>query len=141
MNTETLQFVSEWLEKANEDFLVIKRLTEPEIIAHSAVCFHCQQQVEKTLKAFIIANNHEIRKTHNIEYLLAVCAEFDEQFEQFDPVNLSDFGVDVRYPGETYHPTDAEVFFYVELSQTISNFARLKVLNIINTNTQDKSEI
>ncbi len=71
MNKETKQFIKDWITKANEDLLVINKLTEYEVIAASSVCFHCQQLVEKILKAYLIANGKEIRKTHNIEFLLA----------------------------------------------------------------------
>lgn len=30
------------------------------------VCFHCQQAVEKYLKALLLSNNEDIQKTHNI---------------------------------------------------------------------------
>ncbi len=82
MNKVTVDFIKQWLFKANEDLLVVDRLTEYEIIATSSVCFHCQQAVEKFLKAFLIANGVEIKKTHNIEYLLSECTDFDKDFEE-----------------------------------------------------------
>ncbi len=51
MNEATIDFIKQWLYKANEDLLVVDRLTDYEIIATSAVCFHCQQAVEKFLKS------------------------------------------------------------------------------------------
>lgn len=45
MNKATVDFIKQWLIKANEDLLVVDRLTEYEIIAASSVCFHCQQAV------------------------------------------------------------------------------------------------
>ena len=54
MNEATKDFIGQWLSKANEDLLVVERLTETEIIAATAVCFHCQQAVEKFLKAFLL---------------------------------------------------------------------------------------
>lgn len=62
MNKATLEYINQWLFKANEDLLVVSKLTEFEIIATSSVCFHCQQAVEKFLKAFLIANGVEIKK-------------------------------------------------------------------------------
>ncbi len=60
MNRATADFVKQWLTKANEDLFVVTKLTEDEIIATSAVCFHCQQAVEKFLKAFLIENGVDI---------------------------------------------------------------------------------
>ena len=45
MNKATVDFIKQWLIKANEDLLVVDRLTEYEIIAASSVCFHCKQAV------------------------------------------------------------------------------------------------
>jgi HEPN domain-containing protein len=62
MNQDTIDFIKQWLYKANEDLLVVNKLTEFEIIASSSVCFHCQQAVEKFLKAFLITNGVDIKK-------------------------------------------------------------------------------
>lgn len=40
MNQATSDFIGQWLAKANEDLLVVDRLTETGIIAASSVCFH-----------------------------------------------------------------------------------------------------
>jgi len=47
---------SEWLIKASSDLKIVEHelnLPEEEIVK-DAVCFHCQQAVEKYLKAFLI---------------------------------------------------------------------------------------
>ena len=108
MNNETKAYIKQWILRANEDLLVVNKLTEFEIIATSSVGFHCQQAVEKYLKAFLISNGVDIKKTHNIEFLLSECADFDSEFSEIDPKNLSDFGVDVRYPGDMYVPSEKE---------------------------------
>lgn len=108
MNKASVDFVKQWLAKADEDMLVVEKLTEDEIIATSSACFHCQQAVEKSLKAFLIAMGYNIRKTHNIEYLLTECAEFDKEFSNIDPKELSDFSVELRYPGDAYIPDEIE---------------------------------
>jgi len=52
MNNETKIYIKQWILKANEDLLVVDKLTELEFIATSTACFHCQQAAEKFLKAF-----------------------------------------------------------------------------------------
>ncbi len=64
MKKATIDFIKQWLLK----LLVVNKLTEIEIVATSSVCFHCQQAVEKFLKAYLIANGIDIKKTHNIEF-------------------------------------------------------------------------
>ena len=132
MNNETKQFIRDWITKANEDLLVINRLTAGSVIATSAICFHCQQLVEKILKAYLIANGKEIRKTHNIEFLLSECADFDNEFNEIDPKNLSDFGVEVRYPGDMYQPSENEALEYKRLAIEIKNFVTDKIEILMN---------
>lgn len=131
MNEATKEFIKQWLQKADEDLFVVEKLTESEIIATSSVCFHCQQAVEKFLKAFLIANGIEIKKTHNIEFLLSECADFDTDFAEIDPKELSDFGVDVRYPGDMYIPSQEETIEYKNLSLEIRDLVKMKIDNIL----------
>jgi HEPN domain-containing protein len=131
MNEGTTNFISQWLSKANEDLLVVNKLTEFEIIATSSVCFHCQQAVEKFLKAFLIANDVDIKKTHNIEYLLAECADIDDDFAGIDPKELSDFGVDARYPGDLYTPDKTETLEYKTIALTIKDLVERKIDEIL----------
>jgi len=127
MNNATEDFIKQWLLKANEDLLVINKLTEHEIIATSSVCFHCQQAVEKFLKAFLIVNGVEIKKTHNIEYLLSECADIDSEFADINPKELSEFGVDARYPGDMYIPNKEETLEYKNLAFVIKELVEMKI--------------
>ncbi len=119
MNKNTKEYIKQWILKANEDVLVVEKLTESGIFAPSTACFHCQQAVEKFLKAFLFANGVEVRKTHNIEFLLSECVEIDSDFKAIEPGNLSDFGVDVRYPGDMYIPSDKETIHYKEIALSV----------------------
>lgn len=131
MNQQTKQYIRQWLLKASDDLIVIEKLTQFEVIATSAVCFHCQQVVEKYLKAFLIAQGIEIRKTHNIEFLLAQCEEFEPQFRLIDPKNLSDFGVDVRYPGDFYSPTIEETLEHKEIAFQVIELVENKLKQLL----------
>ena len=134
MNKATIDFIKQWLAKANEDLLVVNKLTEFEIIATSSVCFHCQQAVEKFLKAFLIANGVEIKKTHNIEYLLSECSDIDKDFADIDPKELSDFGVDVRYPVDMFIPNEDETLEYKYLAFEIKEYVESKIDKILKSN-------
>lgn len=131
MNEATKDFIGQWLSKANEDLLVVERLTETEIIAATAVCFHCQQAVEKFLKAFLITNSIDVKKTHNIEFLLSECADIDTDFTEVDPKELSDFGVDARYPGDIYIPDEKEILEYKRIAFEIKEMVEDKVRKIL----------
>ena len=131
MNNATIEFIKQWLAKANEDLLVVEKLTEVEIIATPSVCFHCQQAVEKFLKAYLIANGVDVKKTHNIEFLLSECTDIDKTFADFDPKELSDFSVDARYPGDMYIPEENETMEYKKLALEIKEFVENKVDKIL----------
>lgn len=131
MNNDTKAYVNQWILKANEDLLVVDKLTEFEIIATSSVCFHCQQAVEKYLKAFLICNGIDIKKTHNIEYLLSECVDLDSEFSEIDPKNLSDFGVDARYPGDMYVPSEEETIEHKEIAIFVRKFVEEKLSDLL----------
>jgi HEPN domain-containing protein len=54
--------------------------------------------VEKSLKAFLIYQNVDIEKTHDVLFLLSECAKFDPIFNTIDPLNINAFAVQARYP-------------------------------------------
>lgn len=120
-------YIKEWETKAEVDYQVIIRLSEGTLIAHSAICFHCQQLVEKYLKLFLIFNGKIPNRTHNIELLLSECAETDKVFDKIDPKNLSDFGVNIRYPGDFYNPSNSETLEYITIAQNVRSLIREKL--------------
>lgn len=131
MNEETKNYIRQWISKAGDDLIVIDKLTQFEVIATSAVCFHCQQVVEKYLKAFLIAHGVEIRKTHNIEFLLAECEEIDSDFSSIDPKDLNDFGVDIRYPGDIYSPSIEETLAHKQIALDVKELVEKKLRKLI----------
>ncbi len=103
MNSQLKKYIETWLFKTDEDLLIVDRLLEYEIIAKGAIGFHCQQAAEKYLKAFLIFHGKDIIKTHNLEFLIVECSKVDNPYAAFNPLNLTDFGVAVRYPGDLIH--------------------------------------
>jgi len=59
---------------------------------------------EKNLKAFLIQNDIQYKKTHDLEFLNGACENIDEDFEDiFDDCEaLNDYGVMPKYPHELY---------------------------------------
>jgi HEPN domain-containing protein len=131
MNQVTKDYIRQWMLKADEDLIVVDRLTDGQMIATSSICFHCQQAAEKYLKAFLIFHGIEIRKTHNIEFLLSECSDIEPLFNKIEPKNLSDFGVDVRYPGDMYIPDDLEVRDSITIVRQIRSIVEDSILSEI----------
>ena len=92
---------SEWLEIAYDDYDSAKYLFDrPLRKPLEIICYHCQQSVEKSLKAFLCANNAVITKTHDTGFLNLRCAEIDNAFSKFQKVceELTIFATETRYP-------------------------------------------
>ncbi len=64
------------------------------------ICYHCQQSAEKYLKGYLVLNNHEVVKTHDLVMLNKLCCNYDREFEKLDEecLGLTDYSVNVRYP-------------------------------------------
>lgn len=102
--------LSKWLEKAEHDLRtadVALSLSRP--IADSAG-FHCQQAVEKLLKAFLYWRSFEFEKILDLRALILDCGKFDKEFlELLDRVApLTSYTIRYRYPGPN-EPTVHEV--------------------------------
>jgi len=75
--------IKKWLIKGLNDLKtaeILINLPKEEIVTDT-LCFHCQQAVEKFLKAFLVASNVEFGRVHSIEYLIKLCEKIDKEFE------------------------------------------------------------
>jgi len=99
---ELRDLVRDWLRKADLDCDVAARLASEGDRFRDIVAFHCQQAVEKYVKAILVRRQVEFRKTHDIERLLQVLrgVEPSAAEELAGAKWLTPFGVDIRYPGE-----------------------------------------
>jgi len=123
------EYIESWLKKAENDLRIFEHelnLPEEETV-RDVSCFHCQQAVEKYLKAFLIFHDVEFPRTHNIEFLLEEAAKIDIDFSKIDVKELSDFGVNIRYPDDFYIPEIHEVRFYYNLAMRIKNLVLEKI--------------
>lgn len=102
------EYIQEWINKAQKDIRTVEIMQEYEDMTE-IICFHCQQAVEKYLKALLIKNDEEITKTHNIDYLLNKCIQYNEKFIDFLGTSLSEYAVDTRYPDVRYIPSKEEM--------------------------------
>jgi HEPN domain-containing protein len=99
-----------WLAKARDDLrgAAIDLAADPPLVGDAL--FHCQQAVEKTMKAFLAWRDEPFRKTHDL-------TELGRQITALEP-RLSELSSDVgwltqyawvsRYPGESEDATLAE---------------------------------
>ncbi len=102
----------EWIDKAEGDFRTANReIRARRIPNYDAVCFHCQQCIEKYLKALLQEHGLHILKIHDLNQLLEHCLSFDGTLELHRDLfkDLTRFAVEFRYPGESATMEDARV--------------------------------
>ncbi len=90
-----------WLIKAMSDYKTAEKLISlpPKEIITDTLCFHCQQFVEKGIKAFLVSKNVEFEKVHNLEYLVKLCVDNDSSFNWMYEAarKLSPYAIQIRY--------------------------------------------
>jgi len=96
MNTNN-PVVVKWIEIAEHDLGSAHVLAE--IPYYAPACVHCQQSVEKILKAYIIANGGILKKIHELSVLVEDCEKYSPDFGQIRD-NCSDVTLysAMRYP-------------------------------------------
>lgn len=108
MNIETIK---KWIQKAENDLKIGKDELLTENPVTDAICFHMQQCAEKYLKVFLIYNNCEFRRTHNIAELIDLCAQIDSEFQFLFEIGipeLTSYAVEIRYGDDFYIPSIEE---------------------------------
>jgi HEPN domain-containing protein len=93
----------EWIVKAEADLdtaVLLRRSRKPG--RYDIICFHCQQCVEKYLKAHLQEADIAFPKTHDLGLLLKLCLKVEPMWAAQDQglKLLSRFAVEYRYPGE-----------------------------------------
>lgn len=100
-----------WLARARDDLrgAEIDLAASPPLLGDAA--FHCQQAVEKALKAFLTWHDQPFRKTHDLVELGAECVTLDATLELHLRVTapLTEYAWRYRYPGEPSEPEELEV--------------------------------
>ncbi len=101
----------EWIEKAEEDWVVMLRSyrarKDP---AYNAACFHAQQCAEKYLKGRLEEAGIAFNKTHDLTELLTQATAIEPGWSGLQPEidNLNRFSVTFRYPGQSAAKIDAK---------------------------------
>jgi len=123
------EYVKKWIIKALNDIKVAQHeinLPEDEITT-DAICFHCQQAVEKLFKTYLVSKNVEFEKIHDLELLLKLCSNQDDEFKNLNIGNLTDYSVEVSYPDDFYIPSIEEAKECFEIASKNKDFVFKKL--------------
>ncbi len=126
----TQETVAKWLLKADHDLGTAKLtyLHLPEY--YDTIAFHCQQAVEKYLKAYLIFLNIDFKPVHDLRYLLNLVLTQDVSFDgMYDEIStLNDFAVKIRYPEHIINPTKQELEEAIQLAHSVKQLVENKML-------------
>ena len=124
------ELIKNWIKKAKKDLLAAEHeLSFPDAVTES-ICFHCQQAVEKFLKAYLIFLDISFTKTHEIGELITKCENMDKEIFTFkeEADKLTDYAVDIRYPEEAFEPPVLEAEEAFKIAKEIRNYVLNKII-------------
>lgn len=91
----------EWLEFASEDLLAARILKEEKSCLNAAA-FHCQQCIEKALKAYLLLNGFTSPDGHNLTWLCKKAMLYNSFFTEWrdESAFLNRYYIETRYPAD-----------------------------------------
>lgn len=120
----------EWLHKAKSDLRAARVLfaTNEDLVLDASV-YHTQQCAEKSLKAYLAFEKHEIEKIHNLVFLTKICSQYDKSFESLLEIMaiLNPYGFKFRYPDDFVIPERHDAEKAIEYAGKAYNFVRVKI--------------
>ena len=113
-----LEFVRQWLLKADEDLALSEHLLSESSPYRTAIVFHAHQGAEKYLKAFLVYHQCEFNKTHDIRQLLNLVERINPEIgvSLQDLDELTPYAVETRYPGDYPDVSDEDAKRAVQLA-------------------------
>lgn len=132
--------VKEWFDFANKDISSAKYLLDMRPVPIEIICYHCEQAAEKVLKGYLIHQDVEPPRTHDLRLICKMCADIDETFDEISQscVNLTPYGVQPRYPFEI-EILESDMQKAVVDADHVMNFVHQK-LQLTEEITQDEDE-
>lgn len=123
------KLISGWIEKADEDLEYAKVSLREGLEFYPQICFLLHQAVEKYLKAYIIANELDFQKTHDLGQLIGICSQKDIEFNQyFDKVvDLNSYYIETRYPDYEVQVNKSQADNSLKLAEEIAAFVKQKL--------------
>ncbi len=100
MNDDLRDTVRRWIAKADEDWWVVQVMTAQPSYPASLVCYHCQQYVEKLLKALLTAHGIECPRSHDLRRLIEMTSPYVSELAILSDRSdiLTSYAAQSRYP-------------------------------------------
>lgn len=118
-----------WLDYASDDLSWTKSNLREKV--WYGACFTAQQAAEKVLKAYLISQEKNIKKIHDLRALIEECIKIDRSFEHLRNacVTLNGYYAPSRYPdiSEFVHFTQEKAEEAYSLAEKIVEFVGKKL--------------
>jgi len=108
--------IREWTRLATQDYDSAQKLAGFHPAPIEVICYLSQQSIEKILKAYIIANENKLTKTHDLKILITNCERYSPDFGKFSAICASL----IQYESLTRYPPVLELEEY-DMKQALKN--------------------
>jgi len=126
--------VVEWYQIAEDDLYSAKVLNDQVRKPIEIICYHCAQSAEKILKGFLVYNDVEPPKTHNLLLLHELCVKIDNNFTnvRLECGMLNKFANEIRYP-HWFDVSQSDADLSIKSVEKIKNLKPIKeIINNLN---------
>lgn len=122
---ELSEQIKEWIKKAEHDLGSAKIIFLYLPDYSDTIAFHCQQAVEKYIKAIMVYKEIEFQRSHDLIYLLELLSSVSEisKDRYKKAVSLNGYSVQIRYPDKIVKLFREELEDAIAISQEFRTFA------------------
>ena len=122
---ELSEQIKEWIKKAEHDLGSAKIIFLYLPDYSDTIAFHCQQAVEKYIKAIMVYKEIEFQRSHDLIYLLELLSSVSEisKDRYKKAVSLNGYSVQIRYPDKIVKLSSEELEDAIAISQEFRTFA------------------
>ncbi len=123
---EVVEILAQWVRKAEHDLEAARRIMAVEEgCPFDTACFHCQQAVEKYLKALLTLLGVSAPRTHDLEKLAALLpADRQLAVPLTTLVALNPYSVDTRYADDWREPRRDDAVQALAIAESVREEAR-----------------
>lgn len=121
----------DWLDYAQTDILAAETLGKNEQ-TYLPAAFHCQQAIEKTLKAYFLYEEGYAPDGHNIIYLCRKLTREHAEFEQWidECIETNEYYIQTRYPPDVpLDITEKRLAYLITSAKRLYNFTCTQIQN------------
>lgn len=127
---DTLRY-RDWIDKSERDIKSAKILKEHDC-GNDVVAFHCQQAIEKILKAYLIIKGDGVVSGHSLLYLCKLAQGHEGNFKKYikDCGFVNQYYIETRYPADSpLIVSDYEADECIKIAEEIYNYVMSIISN------------